>query len=73
MAYCSHVLLFKKEEVINYKNSNFIINPDILEPVVQYVYTLQVKYTLEKPDIKTKNNYLMVSPTGEIKKLDIKD
>ena len=41
---------------IPYENFDIIINPAIKEPVVQYVYVLCVKYTLEPPDLKEKNN-----------------
>jgi len=57
---------------IPYSKYDIIINPEILEPVVQFVYVLQVKYTLEKPDVKSKNNYMLITPSGEIKNLDIK-
>jgi uncharacterized protein YggE len=56
---------------IPYNQYDIIINPEILEPVVQFVYSLQVKYTLEKPEVKTKNNYMLVTPNGEVKKLDV--
>ncbi len=57
-----------------YKEFNIIINPKILEPVVQFIYILQVKYTLDKPklDSEIKNNYIFVTPAGEMKQLDIK-
>lgn len=56
---------------VPYNKYDIIINPSILEPVVQFVYTLQAKYTLEKPDMKSKNNYLIITPSGEVKKLDL--
>jgi len=56
---------------IPYNKYDIIINPAILEPVVQYVYTIQVKYTLDKPEVKSKNNYMIITPSGEVKKLDV--
>lgn len=57
---------------ISYNKYDIVINPEILEPVVQFVYILQVKYTLEKPDTTEKKNYMLITPAGEIKTLDIK-
>ncbi|WP_020526989.1 SIMPL domain-containing protein [Flexithrix dorotheae] len=56
---------------IPYSEFHIVINPEILEPVVQYVYTMQVKYTLEMPESKNKKEYILVSPNGEMKKLEI--
>lgn len=58
---------------IPYNEFSIIINPVIQEPVVQYVYILQVKYTLDKPEEKNKNNYMLITPNGDIKKLDIQE
>jgi len=55
---------------VPYNDFDIIINPYILEPVIQFIYSLQVKYTLDKPEPK-KNNYLILTPSGELKKLDI--
>ncbi len=57
---------------IPYNKFDIIINPYILEPVVQFVYSLQVTYTLDKPDVKSNNKYMLITPTGELKNLDIK-
>jgi uncharacterized protein YggE len=56
---------------VPYNRYDIIVNPGILEPVVQYVYTIQVKYTLDKPEVKSKNSYMIITPTGEVKKLDL--
>lgn len=53
-----------------YNNYHIIVNPQILEPVVQYVYTLQVKYTLDKPKEEAKE-YMLITPTGEVKKINL--
>jgi hypothetical protein len=56
---------------IPYNTFDVIINPGILTPVVQYVYTLHVKYTLDKPDGESKYNYLLVTPNGDIKPIEV--
>ena len=61
-----------------YHNYDIIINPSIIEPAVQYTYNIMVRYYL-KPDKKgeietvekIKNVYHIVTPNGDIKKLDI--
>lgn len=56
---------------IPYNQFDIIINPDILQPAVQFVYNFQVRYTLEKPEPKNKNTYMLVTPNGEVKPLDV--
>jgi len=43
---------------IPYNRFQIVLNPNILEPVVQYVYTLQVRYTLEKPEVKKEIKFI---------------
>ncbi len=54
---------------------DIVINPDILEPVVQFSYNLVVKFTLpeRKPSVKveTKKEFLMITPAGEVKTLKV--
>ncbi|GAB4293633.1 MAG: hypothetical protein Kow0068_18650 [Marinilabiliales bacterium] len=55
-----------------YDEFNVILNPFIKEPVVQFIYTLQVKYILDKPEKEqNKNIYYFVTPNGEVKPLQI--
>lgn len=56
---------------IPYNNFNIVINPAILEPVVQFIYKMQVKYTIDKPEVKKEitNKYMLVTPAGDIKPL----
>ncbi|MBX2841594.1 MAG: SIMPL domain-containing protein [Flammeovirgaceae bacterium] len=56
---------------IPYSEFHIVINPEILEPVIQYVYTMQVKYILDKPESKSKKEYILVSPNGDMKRLEI--
>lgn len=53
---------------VNYDNYDVIINPLIIEPVVQISYSVVVKYFL-KQDEKPSNNYYIISPTGDLKQI----
>jgi len=54
---------------------DIVINPEILEPAVQFSYNLIVRFTLpeRKTPVKTeiKKEFLMITPTGEVKQLKI--
>jgi len=54
---------------------DIVINPEILEPAVQFSYNLVARFTLpqRKPVEKTvvKKEFIMVTPTGEVKTLKI--
>ncbi len=54
---------------IPYSEFDIVMYPDILEPVVQYVYTLQCKYTLPQANKDDKPNYMLVTPNGDLKQL----
>ena len=55
-----------------YDEFNVILNPFIKEPVVQFMYVLQVKYTLDKPEKEdNKKLYYIVTPNGDVKPLPI--
>ena len=43
---------------IPYNHFQIVINPNILQPVVQYVYTVQVKYTLPKPEVEKEIKFI---------------
>lgn len=65
------------------KSFDIVMNPGIIEPTVQYTYTLNVIYTLPitKKDvvikekivekIVTKKEYILISPTGDTKVLQM--
>lgn len=59
-------------EKLNYDNIECIINPTILEPAVQLFFTLKVRYTLPKEKKEDKIIYIL-TPTGELKKVDLKE
>jgi len=54
---------------------DIVINPEILEPAVQFSYNLIVRFTLQErvPAVKTvvKKEFVLVTPTGEVKTLKI--
>ena len=57
---------------IPYGDFDIVINPVVLEPVVQFIYTLKVRYELEKEKPQTQNKYLLVTPNGDVKELILK-
>ena len=58
------------------KDFDFVINPVIIEPVVQLVYQINMRVNLkkeEKKETKQEKEYYFITPSGELKKLDIKN
>ena len=54
------------------KEFDFVINPTILEPVIQVMYEITVKLCREKEQIKKADKeYLLITPTGDLKSLNI--
>jgi uncharacterized protein YggE len=51
---------------LDYDDYDIIINPVVIEPVIQVSYSVTVKYFL-KAEEKQSNNYYILSPTGEVK------
>lgn len=63
---------------VPYTNYDIVINPEIIEPAVQYVYNLQVNFLLErekeekpepKIEIQTQTKFILVTPDGNLKEL----
>ena len=54
---------------------DIVINPEIVEPTVQYSYNLLVRFTLpeRKPlsKVESQKEYILVTPEGEVKTLEI--
>jgi hypothetical protein len=52
-----------------------VINPEILEPAVQFSYNLVVRYTLRERNVPVKTaikkEFILVTPNGEVKSLKI--
>jgi uncharacterized protein YggE len=67
---------------IPYTNYDVVINPEILEPAVQYTYSLQIVFNIEKPipkpdpkpevKIETQTKYILLTTDGQLKPLDLK-
>lgn len=56
---------------IPYGEFDIVIHPNILEPVVQYIYTLQVKYTLPVANKEDKKEYMLLTPNGDLKVIPV--
>lgn len=54
-----------------YHKYDIVVNPAIIEPSVQFTYSLTVKYVIKEPAKKTEKQFIMVSPTGVVKTLKI--
>ncbi len=57
---------------LDYDAFDIVINPQFLEPVIQFTYKLSVKYTLNNDKIQPKNHYLLIDSNGNVKDLPIK-
>lgn len=55
------------------KEFDFVVNPEILEPVIQVMYEVSFVVVMpeDRPADKTKE-YMLIKPTGEIAPLDLK-
>jgi len=54
-----------------YHKYDIVINPAIIEPAVQYTYSLTVKYVIKDPVKKIEKQFILVSPDGIVKTLKI--
>ncbi len=58
-------------------NYDIVINPTIIEPVVQYSYNLRVKFTLKErtpyKEVKREQEFIMLTPNGEVKTIKISE
>lgn len=53
------------------KEFDFVINPTILEPVIQVMYEVKLLIRRDKKDAEKGKEYFIVTPNGEVKKLDL--
>lgn len=54
------------------KNFDFVINPAVLEPVIQIQYQVKIAITREKkPSSKTDKEFILVTPNGDLKTLNM--
>jgi uncharacterized protein YggE len=54
------------------KEFDFILNPVILEPVIQVLYEIQmtIKYNVEQKTVIS-TEYFIITPTGDVKKINV--
>jgi hypothetical protein len=82
--YCSSLNLYKQGNVnqadktmtmyyqpVSDKEFDFVINPVILEPVIQVMYELNVVVNREKNN-KPEKEFIFITPNGEMKNLNLK-
>lgn len=54
------------------KEFDFVMNPTILEPVIQVMYEIKVSINREKKQIAKENKeYILITPSGEMKNLNL--
>ncbi|MEY4876354.1 MAG: hypothetical protein RL708_1503 [Bacteroidota bacterium] len=53
------------------KEFDFVINPTILEPVIQVMYEIKLTVNLEKKETATTKEYMLITPNGELKNLNL--
>jgi uncharacterized protein YggE len=56
---------------LSYADFDIVINPEFLEPVAQFTYKIQVKYTLHDEKAEIKNNYYIIDSAGNLKQIFI--
>lgn len=53
------------------KEFDFVINPAILEPVIQVMYEIKMVISKEKKQQKDNKSYILITPNGEMRDLNI--
>lgn len=53
------------------KEFDFVINPVILEPVIQVMYEIKIVINREKKPTQNDKEYIIITPNGELKSLNI--
>ena len=56
------------------KEFDFVINPTILEPVIQVMYEIKISINQDKkqPSVSNNKEYILITPNGDIKTLNLK-
>ena len=58
---------------LSYHNFDVVINPVVLEPVVQYTCKIKMHFSMKKPVQTTvQNHYKVITPAGDVKTIEIK-
>lgn len=56
------------------KEFDFVVNPTILEPVIQVMYMIKYRVNREKDEkSKTDKEYILVTPNGDLKPINLKN
>lgn len=65
---------------LSYSDYDLVGNPEILEPVVQFTYSLSMQLELKRPQeprpevkTETRHHYFLLNPEGDIKPLELHD
>lgn len=53
------------------KEFDFVINPTILEPVIQVLYEIKMTVNREKKETPISKEYMLITPSGELKNLNM--
>ena len=57
---------------IPYNKFDIVIDPVILEPAIQYTYNITVRYIIKEKQPKKEKHFLLLTPQGDIKTIDIR-
>jgi uncharacterized protein YggE len=62
---------------VAYDDFEIIVNPALLEPAVQFMYSLKVKFRLKQPEpkveIKREKEFVWLTPNGELRTLKVEN
>jgi len=64
----SPVLYYDK---LAYSQFDVVLNPIVIEPVVQYTYSLKLKYIVKEPPKRIETQYLWLTPDGNMKTIKV--
>ncbi|MBC8343657.1 MAG: SIMPL domain-containing protein, partial [Bacteroidetes bacterium] len=56
---------------VSYTDFDIVVNPEILEPVVQFTYSVNIKYIIKEKKEIPKNTYMILTPDGKIQQIQI--
>lgn len=56
---------------VSFKDFDIVINPVILEPVVQFTYSINIKFIIKEKRVVPKTKYMLLTPDGKIQQLQL--
>ena len=56
---------------VSFKDFDIVINPVILEPVVQFTYSINIKFIIKEKRAIPKNKYMLLTPDGKIQQIQL--